>query len=1024
MNSNTNNVENTEAAFQNSTDWDLKDTTGQIVETNLNFNLLDNPFRYDTNESMDPTEMGTSGQNPLGKEISNELSQATATEDTATWCVKVFGFNGENSWADMGTGITNIDIIVPDNGDMPVEYNDSDKQLILTVSSKEMTDINVALDYKDGNIDLQKQRKFRGSMPDDDSIILKVNLKNGVGYAKQNHTIISWYQDDIEEDLAISFQDQWDCFSTFQKICKELNLDYVPEINMPERNHLSSILTIISSQNEEYYDLQFSAFSNDPSYLSKQYQTFYQCEQKKDYEGLRLCAKIVRTLLVTKMMVLVSILLDDKNYSHVFAILEYDDSNQPPNQASQFEANFQSDDVNIGFNVDKDQALTPIKSYREFCEQSNHIILPCLDDQTINFIKMRFRFIFLKDFIFAICSEELLGLLHYRLVIQNTTILECLLKSDCIKTLISKSYHDQKNFSNFLTELLGLIKLTSNSIINNFPQYVIDNNLLDIIIKNIHLVLKIEEDEVENTKMVNETVAIAENEDPYKKLKNCLDKEFTLSFVERNYLMALIEIQAMVVRSNGELACEKLMKTNLELIFFKVMRINDSTPFDVQFEQVCPNFDPLFLEPNMSLIEHLISYCSMLNTYLDSKKEQGVGNKSEQKSEIIFQTRLTMFIYKILKFGNKCLQIKNCIKESSQISTLFKCSELYVDHPHSKHLLILVMQLQKLVYALGDESFCEVLLSSDIMFKVQKKSHDAKIRKENLIYSQILDFLKLFNNTINFTFNEDYVQHFEKNLETFRSENQINSILTVYRNIRMNKSILDDTDNDNKIASLRANSSSPDIPSETEMDNLIGEKDDNSDSLISIAFLDTKKEDEFFSDKFVEYHGKASEDQDANPKITREKEMKLLNSMDGVMNSIKSKTKNANIEEEDGIFSDFVSKKKVSPVNKHMESIENLTNEFIDKISLEFSPKKLQKSEFSPDSKFASTKNSKLAAYEKSLGHSDEKHNYNEDMPHNDDEVLGKRIGFIDFKDDSESELQKLYESKKYLLKIPSWIKM
>jgi len=37
----------------------------------------------------------------------------------------------------------------------------------------------------------------------------------------------------------------------------------------------------------------------------------------------------------------------------------------------------------------------------------------------------------------------------------------------------------------------------------------------------------------------------------------------------------------MVVRSNGELACEKLMKTNLELIFFKVMRINDSTPFDV-----------------------------------------------------------------------------------------------------------------------------------------------------------------------------------------------------------------------------------------------------------------------------------------------------------------------------------------------------------------------------------------------------------------------------------------------------------
>jgi len=45
-------------------------------------------------------------------------------------------------------------------------------------------------------------------------------------------------------------------------------------------------------------------------------------------------------------------------------------------------------------------------------------------------------------------------------------------------------------------------------------------------------------------------------------------------------------------------------------------------------------------------------------------------------------------------------------------------------------------------------------------------------------------------------------------------------------------------------------------------------------------------------------------------------------------------------------FSDFVTKKKVSPVKspkKHMESIDALTNEFMDKISLEFSPKKIAK---------------------------------------------------------------------------------
>ena len=55
-------------------------------------------------------------------------------------------------------------------------------------------------------------------------------------------------------------------------------------------------------------------------YLNKLYETFYEIEKEKDLRKLKICAKIVRTLLVSKMMVMVSILLDDKNYKHVFAI--------------------------------------------------------------------------------------------------------------------------------------------------------------------------------------------------------------------------------------------------------------------------------------------------------------------------------------------------------------------------------------------------------------------------------------------------------------------------------------------------------------------------------------------------------------------------------------------------------------------------------------------------------------------------------------------------------------------------------
>ena len=117
-----------------------------------------------------------------------------------------------------------------------------------------------------------------------------------------------------------------------------------------------------------------------------------------DYLGLKLCSTIVRTLLTSKMMVLVSILLDDKNFRHIFAILEYDDTN-----------------LYTYFN--ESNSLTPMKSYRDFCDTTNHILLPGMDLPTASFIRIRFRFLFLKDFIFAVCSEELLGLLHYRLVV-------------------------------------------------------------------------------------------------------------------------------------------------------------------------------------------------------------------------------------------------------------------------------------------------------------------------------------------------------------------------------------------------------------------------------------------------------------------------------------------------------------------------------------------------------------------------------------------------------------------------------
>jgi hypothetical protein len=97
------------------------------------------------------------------------------------WCVKVFGFNGEDSWVDMGTGITCLEIIKPDTAE-------ETKKLILTVSNKDINDPNVMID-RDANIDEEKRIKFRGGSTDAD-IILQVDLRKGLGFGKQNRKFL------------------------------------------------------------------------------------------------------------------------------------------------------------------------------------------------------------------------------------------------------------------------------------------------------------------------------------------------------------------------------------------------------------------------------------------------------------------------------------------------------------------------------------------------------------------------------------------------------------------------------------------------------------------------------------------------------------------------------------------------------------------------------------------------------------------------------------------------------------------
>jgi len=63
-----------------------------------------------------------------------------------------------------------------------------------------------------------------------------------------------------------------------------------------------------------------------------------------------------------------------------------------------------------------------------------------------------------------------------------------------------------------------------------------------------------------------------------------------------------------------------------------------------------------------------------------------IANSNDTIGEILFLTRLTYVMNKILKVGSKNLKVFKTIKESKLVGTLFKNSELYLNNRKSKHL--------------------------------------------------------------------------------------------------------------------------------------------------------------------------------------------------------------------------------------------------------------------------------------------------------------------------------------------------
>jgi hypothetical protein len=285
---------------------------------------------------------------------------------------------------------------------------------------------------------------------------------------------------------------------------------------------------------------------------------------------------------------------------------------------------------------------------------------------------------------------------------------------------------------------------------------------------------------------------------------------FCINKVERNFLMSLIEILTMVLKHNSNECTQKLVSNKFEGIFFRVLKINDSNSFDALFEMICPNYDPLF-EPNLKLVDYLMdTSCISLSNYLatlrqenDEKNEKHDAaaeapenqiaesepvNEEREYGNMLFLTRLTSVVNKILKVGAKNNSILNKIIESKLVGAILKNSEIYIKSKYNKHLLIQIVQLQKSVLVSRLPNFQNELLESSIILQI----FGLNKKRTNLLYSQILEFFKLMeeSNGKDWHFPGKYILYFKDSLEKNRDERLISTLLKTQNQMQIGRRTL------------------------------------------------------------------------------------------------------------------------------------------------------------------------------------------------------------------------------------------
>jgi len=236
------------------------------------------------------------------------------TQNNRNWRVKVYVLDKDGEWCDCGAGVLEVKME--------------------TFSGKELQFIQVTTDP-----DLAKNNppkapvellsKLKRGTEDDDGKILHLPILAENTFESQDDSIISWIDNELQEEIAISFLDTLAMRETWIRINRGLgrdpgmdaNKEYntYDELPIPTRDNLEQVKHELETQKH----LIIAITQDNSTFLENLYRLFQELEETQS-PILYQIYEIVKIMIYSEDVGLFELLLSDNYYLLVFAALDYD----------------------------------------------------------------------------------------------------------------------------------------------------------------------------------------------------------------------------------------------------------------------------------------------------------------------------------------------------------------------------------------------------------------------------------------------------------------------------------------------------------------------------------------------------------------------------------------------------------------------------------------------------------------------------------------------------------------------------